>query len=71
LTSALLIGLLLPIRVSGFFPGTLIFLGAMAVLALFVGLLESVMARLRLLHVPQLLVSASALSVLALLLVLR
>jgi len=40
-------------------------------LAILTGLIESSMARLRLLHVPQLLVGASILSALALVLVLR
>jgi len=43
----------------------------MIVLSIFVGIIESSMARLRLLRVPELLVTAGAFSILALLLVLR
>jgi formate hydrogenlyase subunit 4 len=44
---------------------------AMLVLAVATGLVESSMARLRLVHVPQLLVAAGVLATLALVLVLR
>ena len=47
------------------------FVGGMFLLALTVGLIESGMARLRLLRVPQLLVAAGALSVFAFMLVVR
>jgi len=46
-------------------------LAGMVGLAVFTGLIESAMARLRLLHVPQLLIGASVLATLALVLVLR
>ena len=45
-----------------------LFAAAMVALAVVVGVLESMMARLRLLHVPHLLVAASILSVFAILL---
>jgi formate hydrogenlyase subunit 4 len=47
------------------------FLGGMFILAIVVGIVESVMARLSLLKVPQLLMGAGALSVLAFILVVR
>ena len=69
---ALIVGLLLP---SGreLAPGmnVAVSLDAMVVLAVAVGVVESVMARLRLIRVPQLLVGAGALSALAFLLVMR
>jgi formate hydrogenlyase subunit 4 len=46
-------------------------IAGMAVLAVLVGIIESIMARLRLLRVPQLLVTAVALSTFAMLLVMR
>ncbi len=68
---ALLVNVLLPAR-----TGFLLFDGAVALAAMFglavgVGVIESIMARLRLLRVPQLLVSAGALAGLAMFLVLR
>jgi len=62
---ALLVGVVL--------PGGNIFLSllAMVALAVVVGVIESTMARLRLLRVPQLLVGAGALAALALILVMR
>jgi formate hydrogenlyase subunit 4 len=49
-------------------PAAILF---MVLLAVLVGIIESSMARLRLLHVPQLLIGATTLSVLALILILR
>jgi formate hydrogenlyase subunit 4 len=46
-------------------------LGAMVVLALLIGVIESVMARLRLVRVPQLLVTAGILSFLAVMVAMR
>jgi len=57
-------GLLAP-RAGGPLLGALIGLAGLAVLGLLTGLLESLTARLRLQRVPQLLVSASAMSALA------
>ncbi len=51
--------------------GLIVFAGGMFLLAVVVGAIESVMARLSLLKVPQLLIGAGAMSVLALLLVMR
>jgi formate hydrogenlyase subunit 4 len=56
-------GLLAP--AGGPLLGALFALAALAVLGVLTGLLESLMARLRLQRVPQLLVSASAMSALA------
>ncbi len=68
--SALVVGLAVPIRIGG--PGLHIagFLAGMLVMAVLVGIVESSMARLRLTRVPKLLVSAVALVVLALVLIL-
>lgn len=64
-------GLALPLR-SGFFLLDLLGgIAGLAIVAVIVGLAESVMARLRLARVPQLLVAASVLSVVALVLVMR
>ena len=67
---ALVLGLLAPVRVGNHWVELLISLCGMACLSIFVGLVESSMARLRLVRVPQLLVGASVLSALALILVL-
>ena len=71
LLGALVLGAALP--VSGQNPGQdlALALGGMFLLAVLVGVVESVMARLRLLAVPQLLVGAGALATVALILVLR
>ena len=67
----LLVGILVPVR-SPWWPLDLAAgLGGMAILAVAVGVIESMIARLRLVRVPQFLVAASVLSVLALILVMR
>jgi formate hydrogenlyase subunit 4 len=68
---ALLINALMPARV-GFVPfnGFLALLGMFG-LAVVVGVIESIMARLRLTRVPQLLVAAGALAGLAMFMVIR
>jgi formate hydrogenlyase subunit 4 len=67
----LLVGILVPVR-SGFLGVDLIVgLGGMLVLAGLVGVVESTIARLRLVRVPQFLVAASVLSILAIVLVMR
>ena len=68
---ALLVGLVLPVRSGNIAGDAAIFLAGMLVLAVLVGIVESAMARLRLVNVPRLLVGAAALAVLALALVLR
>jgi formate hydrogenlyase subunit 4 len=67
----LLVGILFPIRTGLWWADALAFVGGMMVLAVITGMVESAMARLRLVRVPQLLVAAGVLSTLALVLVLR
>ncbi len=67
---ALLVGVVVPVR-SGHWGATLAApMAGMIALAVAIGIVESCMARLRLLRVPKLLVGATALAVLALVLVL-
>jgi formate hydrogenlyase subunit 4 len=68
---ALLVGLAVPVRTGNPWMDAAAGLGGMFALAVLIGVVESVMARLRLLRVPKLLVGATALAVLALALVLR
>ena len=68
---ALLAGILIPRTGSPLWLEGAALVGGMVLLAVLVGIVESSMARLRLLRVPQLLVGASVLSILALVLVLR
>jgi len=71
LFGALLIGLALPVHGDHLWLDAGAAALGMLLLAVLTGLVESSMARLRLLSVPRLLVGAGVLSVLALLLVLR
>jgi formate hydrogenlyase subunit 4 len=71
LLGALLTGLLVPVHTGSPWLDTGIATVAMAALAVATGLVESSMARLRLVHVPQLLAGAGVLAALALMLVLR
>lgn len=72
LFGALLVNLLLPGSLAASpLAGVGLLFGGLLVVAVVVGLVESVMARLRLLQVPQLLLGATALAALGLLLVLR
>jgi len=68
---ALIVGLATPLRTEIPLADAGIFIAGMLALAGFVGVLESAIARLRLLRVPQFLVGAIAFSILALVLVLR
>ncbi len=69
LLGSLVVGVLVPVR-TAFWPLDLMAaLAGMLVLAILVGIVESSMARLRLVRVPQLLVGAAMLSALALVLV--
>jgi formate hydrogenlyase subunit 4 len=68
---ALLVGLCMPVRSGWFIPDMGAFLLGMFVLAIVVGVIESTMARLRLLRVPQMLVGAGAIAIVALVLVSR
>lgn len=71
LVGTLVVSLLIPVPTYSVWLNTAMSVVAMGVLAVLTGLIESTMARLRLLQVPRLLVGASVLSTLALVLVLR
>jgi len=71
LLGQVLVGLVVPAHTGVLWVDTLAVLLSMALLAVLVGIIESSMARVRLLHVPQLLVGATTLSILAVVLVLR
>jgi len=68
---ALLVSLLTPVRYGVAWQDALVFLGGMLLLAVGIGLIEGAMARLRLARVPQLLMGALALAVLALMLIIK
>jgi formate hydrogenlyase subunit 4 len=67
LTSLLVVRTLIPVHFASLPADIACTLAGMAVISILIGIVESVMARLRLLRVPQLLVGAAALAVLALL----
>jgi len=67
---ALIVNIVIPIHAVSAWPDILLFIMGMLLLAVAVGVVESVMARLRLLQVPQLLVGAFGLAILALMLML-
>jgi formate hydrogenlyase subunit 4 len=69
--SAILIGFILPVRTGNLWLDVAAAIVGMLALAAFIGVIESVMARLRLLHVPQLLIWACVIAVIGLILVLR
>jgi formate hydrogenlyase subunit 4 len=69
--SALLAGVLIPVRSGNMLLDGAANLGGIFLLAIGIGVIESTMARLRLLRVPQLLSGAGVLAILALVLVLR
>jgi formate hydrogenlyase subunit 4 len=69
--SALLIGFILPVRTGNIWLDVSIAIVGMIILAALIGVIESAMARLRLLHVPQLLVWAGVIAVIGLILILR
>lgn len=66
---ALIVGVALPARTGSGLLDVLVFLAAMVLLAVLVGAVESTMARLRLLRVPQLLVAAGVLAALGVMLI--
>jgi formate hydrogenlyase subunit 4 len=66
-----LVGIVVPVRSSWWCVDLAAGIAGMMVLAALVGVIESTIARLRLVRVPQLLVAASVLSILALMLVMR
>jgi len=65
---SLLVGLAIPLRSEYFAVNAVVHVLGLLVLAVLVGIIESTMARLRLLRVPQLLVAAGALAVFAVML---
>jgi len=69
--SALIVGLLLPIRTGLAWVDWLAFSGGMFTLALVVGVVESSIARLRMNRVPQFIVGGGAFAVVALALAMR
>jgi formate hydrogenlyase subunit 4 len=68
---ALLVGILVPVRSGWWIVDLAAGIAGLLALAMVVGVIESTIARLRLLRVPQFLVAASVLSILALVLVMR
>ena len=68
---ALFTNLILPFKTGSLLPDWGIFVAAMLYLAVLIGVVESVMARLRLVRIPQLLVAATILSAFAMLLIVR
>jgi formate hydrogenlyase subunit 4 len=71
LLGALFVHITVPFRSGNVMIDWCAFMGAMILLAVTIGIVESTMARLRLTRVPQLLISASILAAFAMLLVLR
>ncbi len=68
---AILMGVLIPIKVEPTILGQVTALAGMAVLSIAIGLVESIMARLKLGRIPPLLIGAAGCALFALLLVLR
>ena len=62
ITGALLIGVVFPLKAGNEWIDWLLFVSAMLLLAILIGVVESTMARLRLVSIPKLLVTASLLS---------
>jgi formate hydrogenlyase subunit 4 len=71
LLGQILVGIAVPVHSGNTWLDTSAALISMMLLAVLVGVIESSMARVRLLHVPQLLIGATTLSILALVLVMR
>ncbi len=71
LLGSLLVGLLVPTHGVAPWLSVLVYVAGMLVLAVAIGIIESSMARLRLLRVPQMIAGAGALAVFAMVLVLR
>lgn len=71
LFGALLVGLVVPVRSGNIWLDTVVTVAGMLALAVVIGIIESSMARWRLVRVPQLLVGAGAMASLALVLMLR
>jgi formate hydrogenlyase subunit 4 len=62
----LLVNLIVPVKFEVAWLQAVVFLGGMLIVSILVGITESIMARLRLLNVPKVLVGAGALSLVAL-----
>jgi formate hydrogenlyase subunit 4 len=71
LLGAVLVGIVVPVHTGNFATDLLAAVGGMFALAILTGVIESTMARFRLLRIPQLLFGASAFSILALIMVMR
>jgi len=71
LLGQVLVAVVVPAHSGNFWLDTPVAMISMVLLAVLVGAIESSMARVRLLHVPQLLIGATTLSILAVVLVLR
>lgn len=71
LFSAMIVAIALPVNSGNLLLDRLVFIGGMFALSVVIGVVESVMARFRLLKIPQILIGTSALSLLALILLLR
>jgi formate hydrogenlyase subunit 4 len=71
LLGQVMLGLLLPIRTSGIFTGMLFSVVSILLLGVLVGIIESCMARLRLMYISRLLAAAATFTILALILALR
>lgn len=68
---AVFVNLALPFKTGNLLIDWVVFVAAMLFLAVLIGVVESVMARLRLVRIPQLLVAATILSAFAMLLIVR
>ena len=68
---ALLIGIVMPVHTGNLWIDIPAAVAGMIVLAILIGVIESITARLRLLRVPQLIIGAGAISIIGLILVLR
>ena len=68
---AILVGIVVPVHTGQLWIDTVASVGGLFALAIVVGVIESIMARLRLIRVHQLLLGACAFSILALVLVMR
>ena len=68
---SVLLGIILPIKIQTPWLGPLIFTGGLFILSVLFGIVESVMARLRLNRIPTLLIGAMACSLFALFLALQ
>jgi formate hydrogenlyase subunit 4 len=71
ITSALLIGIVFPARTGNLWLDIAASLLGLIIVAAAIGIIESIMARLRLLRVPQLLAGAGTMAIIALILILR